>query len=87
MEIGGPLNNDNRLQVDKKNNKNRTLQFFLKFDTIINLKTNRRKLTALSNIFFQTSIIRPLSIFKKNEREKCRNNKKCTFQKKLFYFH
>ena len=48
----GPLNYENKLQVDKKSNKNlKNLRKILKWNSILNLKTFCFKLTALRKYF------------------------------------
>ena len=81
-----PLNDENKLQVDKMRTKTEKYKKSLKTSNILNFSTFRYKLTALRNIFHLIPTWKPISISpvsisrlhekfqkisEKIEREKC----------------
>ena len=59
----GPLNNENKLKVDKKNNKNLEVKKNVNINNIINFKSICYKLSASRNFIhsmLNSKLIRPL---------------------------
>ena len=98
----GPLNDENKLQVDEKNNKNEKFEKSLKMYNIINFQTIRYRLTALCKIIHlivNYKFTRLVSILRlpKEKKALTENSKKLneksvkaisewTFQRKSFLF-
>ena len=62
----GPLDDENKLQVDKKNNKKWKIEKSLKMYRIVNFKTICSELTASGNIIHSILILKlmgPVSFF------------------------
>ena len=78
----GPLNDENKIQVDEKNNKNWKVWKILKMYNIKNFKTIGYKLTALGNItplIVNYKFMRPIRILRlpknKQKRQKQQHQK------------
>ena len=77
----GALNDENKLQVNEKNNKNWHFEKFLKFCEIITFKTICFKLTASGNIFQSILNYKFIRLFSNLRLKKKKAGKKSRYKK------